>query len=1043
LGSYAVAWIAVGVSFAALVQALTPLHWSQVPGLVAVFSAAYVIGFLTLLTPGGLGVREGVLTLLLATILPSGVSAVVAILARLWMVVVEVAGAGIALLAGARQGVSGIRFRPSAAEASPSAPLLSSSHARPLASRRRPSLPCLLLLVLIVAYTIGFSAMSLRLHQAQLTHKSDLGQMDLALWNTSRGRFVQEIKGDSVSTRLTDHVEPIFLPVSLIFWLWDDVRALLILQSLLLALGALPVFWLARSRVRRSGSQAHGGESPLSAPPNAKLRTPNYPGWIGLAFAFVYLMFPALQASNLTEFHAITLAVPLILLALWFADRERWLRFAVSCILLMAVKEEAALLAFMLGLYVVSKSVAERLSRRRAAAGPAKISTSPWVQVDDSRITHHESRPTHHESRLPHHLSRSTRLVPLLTGLLIAGLGLAWFAVATFIIIPGHAATVYGDATSVYFQRYGELGHSVGTILRSLLTRPGLVYRTVTQPLRLRYLLTLLAPVGFLALLAPEILLLSAPLLVANLFSSYAAQYSGAFHYSAPLVPYFLAAAIVGAGRLLRWLNPRDRQLGDRSRARFFRWTALAAWLLAWSLGWQVAQGYTPFGNQFRWPEITHHHRLLARFTSQVPREAPGSATPALFPHLSHREKLYLFPHLGDSQWALLDVTGSTDMHPAAMRDQVQHMLNFGEWGVLDGADGYLLLARGQGEARIPDEFYSFALDATPQPQQAVDLTFSSPATSAEVGALRLLGYDLVDDDQWRLTSLRTYWQPLGLLPADLRVYPFFVAEDGTIVEDTIERQPVAMQWYPTARWAIGETVIVETLPWFLPRRWGLAVGVMQGQSWGLREHRWQISGSSAAATFDNSTWSMLGLYERQGDMLEPLADTMIAQPAVLLPADFAGQLELLGHDGLPESVPAGTALHLQMLWQAPQPPDLDYSIFLHLRDEADRTMAQWDGQPTWYGEQPTTTWTPGTIVRSAHTLSLATDALPGRYRLVVGVYDWRTADRLPVLDHRQQPVSNELEMGMIQVRPAGPTAAPVDLCCALFSECCVSAQQQ
>ena len=41
--------------------------------------------------------------------------------------------------------------------------------------------------------------------------------MDLAIWNTAHGRFVQEIKGETVSTRLTDHVEPIFLPVSALY----------------------------------------------------------------------------------------------------------------------------------------------------------------------------------------------------------------------------------------------------------------------------------------------------------------------------------------------------------------------------------------------------------------------------------------------------------------------------------------------------------------------------------------------------------------------------------------------------------------------------------------------------------------------------------------------------------------------------------------------------------------------------------------------------------------------------------------------------------
>ena len=110
-------------------------------------------------------------------------------------------------------------------------------------------LPSSVVLVAMLLFAIWFSAYSIRLHEAHRTHKADLGQIDLAIWNTAHGRFVQEIKDDQVSTRLTDHVEPIFLFVAPIFWLWDDVRALLILQAVALALGAWPIYLLARRKL--------------------------------------------------------------------------------------------------------------------------------------------------------------------------------------------------------------------------------------------------------------------------------------------------------------------------------------------------------------------------------------------------------------------------------------------------------------------------------------------------------------------------------------------------------------------------------------------------------------------------------------------------------------------------------------------------------------------------------------------------------------------------------------------------------------------------
>src|SRR5437667_4629752 len=102
----------------------------------------------------------------------------------------------------------------------------------------------------MMAYSAFFSALSIQRHRAFLTHGSDLGQIDQAIWNTLHGHPLEHTKGDGTqSTRLTDHVEPIFVPLALIFLLYDSVEALLIVQSCALALGALAIFWIARRRL--------------------------------------------------------------------------------------------------------------------------------------------------------------------------------------------------------------------------------------------------------------------------------------------------------------------------------------------------------------------------------------------------------------------------------------------------------------------------------------------------------------------------------------------------------------------------------------------------------------------------------------------------------------------------------------------------------------------------------------------------------------------------------------------------------------------------
>jgi hypothetical protein len=90
---YAVYWVLTGLAFAALVRAMFPLPASDLPLAIAGYSASYAVGFLSLLTPGGIGVREGVLVLALAPVMPAGPALVVALVSRLWMMLFELLGA--------------------------------------------------------------------------------------------------------------------------------------------------------------------------------------------------------------------------------------------------------------------------------------------------------------------------------------------------------------------------------------------------------------------------------------------------------------------------------------------------------------------------------------------------------------------------------------------------------------------------------------------------------------------------------------------------------------------------------------------------------------------------------------------------------------------------------------------------------------------------------------------------------------------------------------------------------------------------------------
>jgi uncharacterized membrane protein YbhN (UPF0104 family) len=94
---YFISWIIYGAAFYFLIKGLDPT--AEVPFMVGLgaFVLAYVVGLLALFSPGGLGVRELILNLLLSPFFGPVVAGIV-IAARIWSLVAEIASAGIALL---------------------------------------------------------------------------------------------------------------------------------------------------------------------------------------------------------------------------------------------------------------------------------------------------------------------------------------------------------------------------------------------------------------------------------------------------------------------------------------------------------------------------------------------------------------------------------------------------------------------------------------------------------------------------------------------------------------------------------------------------------------------------------------------------------------------------------------------------------------------------------------------------------------------------------------------------------------------------------
>jgi hypothetical protein len=88
-------------------------------------------------------------------------------------------------------------------------------------------------------------------------------------------------------------------------------------------------------------------------------------------------------------------------------------------------------------------------------------------------------------------------------------------------------------------------------------------------------------------------------------------------------------------------------------------------------------------------------------------------------------------------------------------------------------------------------------------------------------------------------------------------------------------------------------------------------------------------------------------------------------------------------------------SLKLTLNWQAQRRMDISYKVFVHLVDAATGEIVVQDDAVPRRWAYPTTRWERGEVVEDTIPLSL-NGVPPGRYRLVVGLYDQSTAERLP-----------------------------------------------
>jgi uncharacterized membrane protein len=292
----------------------------------------------------------------------------------------------------------------------------------------------------------------------------------------------------------------------------------------------------------------------------------------GLAVAVAYLAYPGVQWAISWQFHPEAIAAGLLALAALAADRGHHRAMAVWLALAALCGEEVGLIVAGFGLLLVAGG-------RRSA------------------------------------------------GWRTAGAGLAWFLVATYVLMPMHA----GRATGLFETDYGITGTGPAALLASLPTMAGHTLQTGLANDGLFYLLLVFLPLAGLPLLSPRWLLPVAPPLLLNLAAVQPEHHQLRFHYLATAAPLLAAGAVAGLAAVKRARRPL--------LAPLLVLLVVLAGYTSWRYGpapWDRDPVAVPVG-----PVDQARRQALAL----VADGAPVSAQYNLVPHLGHRVEVYEFPN--------------------------------------------------------------------------------------------------------------------------------------------------------------------------------------------------------------------------------------------------------------------------------------------------------------------------------------------------------------------------------------------------------------
>jgi len=368
-----------------------------------------------------------------------------------------------------------------------------------MVSYLRNNLPFIFLTIGIIAYILYFSFFSIFRYEKFYAHYFDLGIMHQTVYNSYQGiktgdfsRILEHTDphaGTEQVKRMAVHNDVFLVFLAPFYFIHDGPATLLVIQSVVIGLGAYFVFLIAQLVLKNS----------------------KYSQALSLLIAYGYLLYPPLQKANNFDFHAVTLATTFLLAMYYFWLKKQPVVSFIFAVMSMLTKEQVGLSVAFFGAYTFYHS---------------RSRTFSFFEHVKKFIFHRSS----FQNCIAFIQKKENRF-----GMILIISGIFWVLFSLNVIIP-------------YFRGGDHFGSKYFSYLQDT---PWKIVPVLFRLESARYISLLLIPIGFISLFAPLPFLIATPDIAMNLLAANSNMRNIYFHYNSVITPFVFISAIYGVQHLL------------------------------------------------------------------------------------------------------------------------------------------------------------------------------------------------------------------------------------------------------------------------------------------------------------------------------------------------------------------------------------------------------------------------------------------------------------------------------------------------------------